>query len=1063
MQSLLERLNETLRDRYRVDGEIARGGMGVVFEGFDLRHNRRIAIKVLHPELACAIGGERFLREIQITAGLSHPHILPLYDSGEVDGSLFYVMPLIEGDSLRTRLAGGALALQDALRITREVADALAYAHERGFVHRDIKPENILLSAGHALVADFGVARAIASGGEQRLTETGLAIGTPAYMSPEQRMGGEVGPPSDIYALACVLHEMLAGTPPSGGLSASGAPGLVDDIITIALSPTPTLRFASASEFATAVSTAATQRRGLARLLPKRAVQAAIVILGLAGAVGAALRLKSIRAGDLSATEDPRLSILVLPFTVTADKPSFDWLREGSEHMLTLGLEGWREVRVVDRRWLSTLARARRVQLDQSLGLDQALQLARDAHAGTLVVGDVLGQVDSVEVVVRVYDVRTGKSLGQPGRATAAASADFRPLFEQIANRLLDLSGGPVGNARILAATTNSLSAYRDLLSGLAHLYRWELRPAAAQFRAAIGADTSFALAYHYLSITLEWQEADSSLQMAAAAVRHAAALPWRPRQHILAHHAFATGEWAQARTMFHELLARDAEDAEAWLGLGEVEYHDWSLTKRRDGWYLPSASWNVALRAFTRAVDLDPSFHLGYGHLFDIYSSLTGMGGARVFQAPGDVSSGQRIHVGPVMAFNADTTEPLEALTFHPRWKDSVIWLPETRGDQNADSEQVTERLHEAALAVVARWKAAAPDEARPHEILRDWYLEQRSRIGDSVVAGGRPIDQALAEQHLILERETDTVRMDLDRLGILSLAAGRYDSAAAATQAGWKLAQRSRERQGSFAANVYLARGQFARALQRREPSWGGVTTNSIIGSGQSITIKGQINGVAARLESAVAVGEDRAVVRPLWDTIMVWRKDPRSFQIVSSEPLERFLQRNPHIAAPSAMMLSDPALWRLWLSQPGADTLTTLHRTYLRAFSDSSATALRDLNVLLKDMSDKKWRAVKDPFVAGLAAQRLGRDAEALGLLASIDATMGRMDLSLSQPDQWAYLSRSYLLRAQLLERMKDSVRAIGYYQRFLDVWKDADPPLQRFNAEARAGLARLHVVN
>ncbi len=212
------RLNAALTGRYALVRELGRGGMATVYLAEDLKHHRPVAIKVLRPELAAALGAERFLREIHIAARLTHPHILPIHDSGQVDELLYYVMPYIEGESLRDRLSREKqLSIEDALQVSRDVGKALGYAHSQGIVHRDIKPENILLSAGTAVVADFGIARAIGAAGGERLTETGIAIGTPAYMSPEQAAAGEVDQRSDLYSLACVLYELLAGQPPFTG------------------------------------------------------------------------------------------------------------------------------------------------------------------------------------------------------------------------------------------------------------------------------------------------------------------------------------------------------------------------------------------------------------------------------------------------------------------------------------------------------------------------------------------------------------------------------------------------------------------------------------------------------------------------------------------------------------------------------------------------------------------------------------------------------------------------------------------------------------------------------
>jgi len=216
---LLSRLQAALADRYGVERELGRGGMATVYLAEDIKHHRQVAIKVLHSHLAEHLGSDRFLREIQIAARLSHPHILTLIDSGESDGFLYYVMPYVEGESLRERLRRqGKLPLDEALAITRDVAGALGYAHQRGVIHRDIKPENLMLHEGGAIVTDFGIAKAVIAAEGTSLTQTGFAVGTPTYMSPEQAAGGtDVDGRSDLYSLGCVLYEMLAGNPPFSG------------------------------------------------------------------------------------------------------------------------------------------------------------------------------------------------------------------------------------------------------------------------------------------------------------------------------------------------------------------------------------------------------------------------------------------------------------------------------------------------------------------------------------------------------------------------------------------------------------------------------------------------------------------------------------------------------------------------------------------------------------------------------------------------------------------------------------------------------------------------------
>jgi len=275
MAVTFDRLAAALSDRYAVTRELGQGGMATVYLAHDIKHERDVAIKVLHPDLGAALGGERFLTEIRTTARLQHPHILPLLDSGEADGLLYYVMPLVTGETLRARLERERqLPIADAVRIAREVASALDYAHRQNVIHRDIKPENILLHDGSALVADFGIALAVQSAGGQRMTQTGLSLGTPQYMSPEQAMGERtIDARTDVYALGAVTYEMLVGDAPFTGSTVQAivarvltekpqpmltvrdtVPRAVERAVLTALAKLPADRFATAAEFAQALT-----------------------------------------------------------------------------------------------------------------------------------------------------------------------------------------------------------------------------------------------------------------------------------------------------------------------------------------------------------------------------------------------------------------------------------------------------------------------------------------------------------------------------------------------------------------------------------------------------------------------------------------------------------------------------------------------------------------------------------------------------------------------------------------------------------------------------------------
>jgi serine/threonine-protein kinase len=431
----LQQLQTALADRYRLDRELGRGGMATVYLAEDIKHGRQVAIKVLNPELAANLGAERFDREIRMAAQLQHPHIVSLYDSGSANGFLYYVMPFVPGESLRDRLnRDNQLPIDDALQITLEVCDALSYAHSMGIVHRDIKPENIMLSGGHALVADFGIARAVASAETTKLTQTGTAIGTPLYMSPEQAVGDNVGPTSDLYSLGCVMYEMLIGQPPFTGPNARAimarhamevvpslqvvrdtVPDEVEDAIIAALAKTPADRPQTATQLAemlgvplhvtaTRRSTRATAtRRATTRT---EAVQSsvnlrrwiiggtfAVVLLVVAGGI-AAWRLKGGggSASDVGGLD--RHNIAVLYFEDLSPQHDLGYLADGLTEGLISALGGVPGLSVASKGGVAQYRTG-------GVGRDS---IARALGVGTLVVGSVEPEGDSIRVSVRVLD-----------------------------------------------------------------------------------------------------------------------------------------------------------------------------------------------------------------------------------------------------------------------------------------------------------------------------------------------------------------------------------------------------------------------------------------------------------------------------------------------------------------------------------------------------------------------------------------------------------------------------------------------------------------------------------
>ncbi|HEY7636747.1 MAG TPA: serine/threonine-protein kinase, partial [Gemmatimonadales bacterium] len=447
------RVAAALTSRYQIERELGRGGTATVYLAQDLRHNRRVAVKVLYPELAASLGAERFLREVEIAASLTHPHILPLYDSGRApasdeDGLLYYVMPYVEGESLRHRLRREIqMPVEEAVRVAREVASALSYAHQHGIVHRDIKPENILLEGEHAVVADFGVARAIETASSERLTETGLAVGTASYMSPEQASGtGRVDGRSDIYSLGCVLFEMLAGEPPFAGgtqqaIVAKHMQAPVPDlrvvrpavtprlrkVVLTALAKVPADRFATAEKFADGLDGAMSEAHAPSRIKTAIALgMGAILALALGTWV---LRgyLGANETGYTEADRGPR-RIAVLYFDNQSADSALGPVADGITEELIYELSGVDEFRVISRNGVAPY-RGRRVPVDS---------LVARLGANTIVDGSVQRWGDRVRVRVQLIDARSDTYLDSLSMELplAQASGSVRILAQEMAARL---------------------------------------------------------------------------------------------------------------------------------------------------------------------------------------------------------------------------------------------------------------------------------------------------------------------------------------------------------------------------------------------------------------------------------------------------------------------------------------------------------------------------------------------------------------------------------------------------------------------------------------------------
>jgi eukaryotic-like serine/threonine-protein kinase len=603
-----------------LEKELGRGGMAIVYLARDLKHERLVALKVLHPELAATLGPERFLREVRTTARLQHPHILPVHDSGEAAGQLWYTMPFVRGESLRDRLRREVqLPVEVAVDLGRQVALALDYAHREGVVHRDLKPENILLSEGQALLADFGVARALAAGSETQLTETGMALGTPAYMSPEQATAGQMDGRSDIYALGCVLYEMLAGEPPFTGPTPhavlakrvlepvphvrtlrESVPEPLEQAITRALAKAPADRFQTAAEFArelgmspmsspatdgpaampASAASASTPVPG--KPTRRRKVPTSLAALALAvllGLVGLVIWLRT--RPDAEATRPKRVA--VLPFE-NLGGPEDEYFADGISDELRGKLAALPTLQVT--------ARSSSSQYKQTKKLPQ--QIGRELGADYLLTGTVrwdkgAGAQSRVRVSPELIQASTGSTKWQ--QPFDAVLSDVFQVQAEVSGRVaqaLDIALG-AGERRVLEVKpTENLAAYDAYLRGNANYGAGALgasisalRPATQWYERAVTLDSLFALAWARLSqartasFYVGAGPAEANLPAArAAAERSLRLMPDLPEAHVALgdYHGFAGRDWARAMTEYARALVLAPKNAEILGRLANAE-----------------------------------------------------------------------------------------------------------------------------------------------------------------------------------------------------------------------------------------------------------------------------------------------------------------------------------------------------------------------------------------------------------------------------------------------------------------------------------------------------------
>ena len=590
----VDRLKDALADRYRLEGVLGEGGMATVYLAHDLRHDRRVALKVLRPELAAALGAQRFLKEIQVTANLQHPHILPLYDSGEAAGALFYVMPLVQGQSLRDRLAREKmLPVDEAIRITRQVAGALDFAHRQGIIHRDIKPENILLQDGEALLTDFGIALAIAEASGGRVTETGLSIGTVQYMSPEQAAAR-----SDIYSLGAVTYEMLAGEPPVTGPTAQAmiaklmtqrptsllvvrdvVPQSLDRAVMRALAKSPTDRFASAREFADALTAPEAPAR------PDRAARAtaasgwrsrtiAFFVIGVIGVAGAyaIARYGVSQRPTAGGADTPAVirSIAVLPLDNYSGDSTQNYFAEGITDEVTAALATISQLRVT--------SRGSAMQF-QGKNRPATPEIAKTLDVDAVVEGSVSRSGNKVRITAQLIDARADRHIWS--NTFEGNSSDVLALQAELASaiaRAINVRLTEREQTRLAAAPSVNPEGHDAYLKGRYFFNRpsdENLQKAIAQFQEAVRLNPTFAAGYSGLSDAYLWAGYNEGFLTASEA---------RPR----------------AKAAAEKAVQLDSNSVEAHTSLATFKlFYEYD--------------WKGSEREFRRAIELNPSYSFAH------------------------------------------------------------------------------------------------------------------------------------------------------------------------------------------------------------------------------------------------------------------------------------------------------------------------------------------------------------------------------------------------------------------------------------------------------------------
>lgn len=723
----LEGLRSALAGRYVIERELGAGGTATVYLAQDLRHERRVAIKVLEPTLARTIGTDRFLNEIRVAARLNHPHIVPLHDSGEADGLLYYVMPWVQGESLQDRLKGGPLPVAEAIRIAAEVASALSYAHAQGVLHRDIKPGNILLTEGFALVADFGLAKALVQATvEGRITSTGMAVGTVAYMAPEQGAASKtIDARADIYSLGCVLFEMLGGRglfPDRNTLAAQLAahagevPSLVRTLrpevsaeveaaVAKSLEKEPEERFSSAFEFAKAfapeISLPFAERRRAFRPMPMVALLLVAVLLGVKG--------REWLGTTGSPVESDTTTVLLFPFEnddgIVSDFDAAEGLRRV--------FAGWGGIEVVD----PYRARERFLKVGAMVTESKARQVARDLGAGRYVRGRVTREGDELRIEASLYDVDPARALATSA-AQLPSSASPDSIFEALGEALL-FRGTP---REWLAGASRSVPARQAYIQGRRAIAAWDLEEADSALSTALRYDTTFAETALTVAQIRWWRGKSRWDVPLGQALTRRSQLSTKGQKIATALKAVADGDYPTACSAWRDMVSQHTEDFASWYSLGACYARDPLILgdpKSPSGFRFRS-SYQQGIDAYLRAFAIHPPILMGSrgGGFAELRRML--------YTSSADVRSGSRGERGGDYVAHGFLSG--DSIAFVP-WPEGEMtaFLPHTQPPTLRES---VARQRAIFNDVVSRWRAASPDNPFALEA-RALGLEMQGHLG--------------------------------------------------------------------------------------------------------------------------------------------------------------------------------------------------------------------------------------------------------------------------------------------------------------------------------------------